>query len=142
MIESGQDLATTLGAGGVGIVLLGWMIRQVWRQAIGARTDGKISESDQAKAEADKVIYDNLRAEVQRMGEDITKIKDRHQREKIELEHRIAELEDKVTKLTYRLGSFRRKALDAYAKLINKDCPKCDYIDAAINDLKSIIEEE
>ncbi len=142
MPETNQDLFYLIGSGGVGVSLFIWMLRRWWQQFIGAKVEGKVSEADQAKAEADKTIYETLRGQVEFMAVEIKQIKIEHKQEKLELEHRIADLEAKVMRMSMRLGNIRRNAIDAYAELTSKECKSCLAIERAIEHIKKILEEE
>lgn len=130
------------GSGAVILPFILWAMRRGWSQIIGIGVDGHKSGAESAKAEADKAIYETLTSAVTRMGNDIRQLKLEHRNEKQELEKRVSELEDKVQRLTVHIGTVRRHALNAFTKLISKDCPKCEIIDDAIKHIQMIIEEE
>jgi DNA repair ATPase RecN len=117
-------------------------MRRGWSQVAGIGVDGHKNDAENAKIAADKAVYETLTASITRMGDDIRQIKIDHREEKQELEKRITELEEKVQKLTVRIGTVRHHALNAFTKLISKECPKCLVIDEAIKHIQLIIEEE
>lgn len=124
------------------ITFILWAMRRGWSQVAGIGVDGHKNDAENAKIAADKAVYETLTASITRMGDDIRQIKIDHREEKQELEKRITELEEKVQKLTVRIGTVRHHALNAFTKLISKECPKCTVIDEAIKHIQLIIEEE
>lgn len=124
------------------ITFILWAMRRGWSQVAGIGVDGHKNDAENAKIAADKAVYETLTASITRMGDDIRQIKIDHREEKQELEKRITELEEKVQKLTVHIGTVRRHALNAFTKLISKECPKCPVIDEAIKHIQLIIEEE
>lgn len=124
------------------ITFILWAMRRGWSQVAGIGVDGHKNDAENAKIDADKAVYETLTASVTRMGDDIRQIKIDHREEKQELEKRITELEEKVQKLTVHIGTVRRHALNAFTRLISKECPKCPVIDEAIEHIQLIIEEE
>lgn len=133
-----------LVGGGLPIIItfILWAMRRSWSQVAGIGIDGHKNDAENAKIAADKAVYETLTASITRMGDDIRQIKIDHREEKQELEKRITELEEKVQKLTVHIGTVRRHALNAFTKLISKECPKCTVIDEAIKHIQLIIEEE
>lgn len=130
------------GSAAVVIPFILWAMRRGWSQVAGIGVDGHKNDAENAKIAADKAVYETLTASITRMGDDIRQIKIDHREEKQELEKRITELEEKVQKLTVHIGTVRRHALNAFTKLISKECPKCLVIDEAIKHIQLIIEEE
>lgn len=130
------------GSAAVIIPFILWAMRRGWSQVAGIGVDGHKNDAENAKIAADKAVYETLTASITRMGDDIRQIKIDHREEKQELEKRITELEEKVQKLTVHIGTVRRHALNAFTKLISKECPKCPVIDEAIKHIQLIIEEE
>ncbi len=130
------------GSAAVVIPFILWAMRRGWSQVAGIGVDGHKNDAENAKIAADKAVYETLTASITRMGDDIRQIKIDHREEKQELEKRITELEEKVQKLTVHIGTVRRHALNAFTKLISKECPKCPVIDEAIKHIQLIIEEE
>lgn len=124
------------------ITFILWAMRRGWSQVAGIGVDGHKNDAENAKIDADKAVYETLTASITRMGDDIRQIKIDHREEKQELEKRITELEEKVQKLTVHIGTVRRHALNAFTRLISKECPKCPVIDEAIKHIQLIIEEE
>lgn len=124
------------------ITFILWAMRRGWSQVAGIGVDGHKNDAENAKIAADKAVYETLTASITRMGDDIRQIKIDHREEKQELEKRITELEEKVQKLIFHIGTVRRHALNAFTKLISKECPKCTVIDEAIKHIQLIIEEE
>ena len=124
------------------ITFILWAMRRGWSQVAGIGVDGHKNDAENAKIAADKAVYETLTESMTRMGDDIRQIKLDHRQEKQELEKRITELEEKVQKLTVHIGTVRRHALNAFTKLISKECPKCTVIDEAIKHIQLIIEEE
>lgn len=124
------------------ITFILWAMRRGWSQVAGIGVDGHKNDAENAKIAADKAVYETLTASITRMGDDIRQIKIDHREEKQELEKRITELEEKVQKLTVHIGTVRHHALNAFTKLISKECPKCPVIDEAIKHIQLIIEEE
>lgn len=124
------------------ITFILWAMRRGWSQVAGIGVDGHKNDAENAKIAADKAVYETLTASITRMGDDIRQIKIDHREEKQELEKRITELEEKVQKLTVHIGTVRHHALNAFTKLISKECPKCTVIDEAIKYIQLIIEEE
>ena len=124
------------------ITFILWAMPRGWSQVAGIGVDGHKNDAENAKIAADKAVYETLTASITRMGDDIRQIKIDHREEKQELEKRITELEEKVQKLTVHIGTVRRHALNAFTKLISKECPKCTVIDEAIKHIQLIIEEE
>lgn len=134
MLE-GQDVAT-YALGGTGVAaMLAWGVHRVWQQLTAASADG-------ARNSADRVIYDTLKDQVESLTLEMKQLKLEHKQEKLELEHRITDLEARVQRLSFRLGSIRKSALDAYAELTAKDCKDCPAINRAIEHVKKILEEE
>lgn len=133
-----------LVGGGLPIIItfILWAMRRSWSQVAGIGIDGHKNDAENAKIDADKAVYETLTASITRMGDDIRQIKIDHREEKQELEKRITELEEKVQKLTVHIGTVRHHALNAFTKLISKECPKCPVIDEAIKHIQLIIEEE
>lgn len=133
-----------LVGGGLPIIItfILWAMRRSWSQVAGIGIDGHKNDAENAKIAADKAVYETLTASITRMGDDIRQIKIDHREEKQELEKRITELEEKVQKLTVHIGTVRHHALNAFTKLISKECPKCTVIDEAIKHIQLIIEEE
>ena len=139
------DTNTLILVGGglpVLITFILWAMRRGWSQVACIGVDGHKNYAENAKIAADKAVYETLTASITRMGDDIRQIKIDHREEKQELEKRITELEEKVQKLTVHIGTVRRHALNAFTKLISKECPKCTVIDEAIKHIQLIIEEE
>ena len=130
------------GSAAVVIPFILWAMRRGWSQVAGIGVDGHKNDAENAKIAADKAVYETLTESMTRMGDDIRQIKLDHRQEKQELEKRITELEEKVQKLTVHIGTVRRHALNAFTKLISKECPKCPVIDEAIKHIQLIIEEE
>lgn len=130
------------GSAAVVVPFILWAMRRGWSQVAGIGVDGHKNDAENAKIAADKAVYETLTASITRMGDDIRQIKIDHREEKQELEKRITELEEKVQKLTVHIGTVRRHALNAFTKLISKECPKCLVIDEAIKHIQLIIEEE
>lgn len=130
------------GSAAVVVPFILWAMRRGWGQVAGISVDGHKNDAENAKIAADKAVYETLTASVTRMGDDIRQIKIDHREEKQELEKRITELEEKVQKLTVHIGTVRRHALNAFTRLISKECPKCPVIDEAIKHIQLIIEEE
>lgn len=130
------------GSAAVVIPFILWAMRRGWSQVAGIGVDGHKNDAENAKIAADKAVYETLTTSITRMGDDIRQIKIDHREEKQELEKRITELEEKVQKLTVHIGTVRRHALNAFTKLISKECPKCPVIDEAIKHIQLIIEEE
>lgn len=130
------------GSAAVVIPFILWAMRRGWSQVAGIGVDGHKNDAENAKIAADKAVYETLTASITRMGDDIRQIKIDHREEKQELEKRITELEEKVQKLTVHIGTVRHHALNAFTKLISKECPKCPVIDEAIKHIQLIIEEE
>ena len=124
------------------ITFILWAMRRGWSQVAGIGVDGHKNDAENAKIAADRAVYETLTESMTRMGDDIRQIKIDHREEKQELEKRITELEEKVQKLTVHIGTVRRHALNAFTKLISKECPKCTVIDEAIKHIQLIIEEE
>lgn len=124
------------------ITFILWAMRRGWSQVAGIGVDGHKNDAENAKIAADKAVYETLTASITRMGDDIRQIKIDHREEKQELEKRITELEEKVQKLTFHIGTVRHHAINAFTKLISKECPKCPVIDEAIKHIQLIIEEE
>ena len=124
------------------ITFILWAMRRGWSQVAGIGVDGHKNDAENAKIAADRAVYETLTDSMTRMGDDIRQIKIDHREEKQELEKRITELEEKVQKLTVHIGTVRRHALNAFTKLISKECPKCPVIDEAIKHIQLIIEEE
>lgn len=124
------------------ITFILWAMRRGWSQVAGIGVDGHKNDAENAKIAADRAVYETLTESMTRMGDDIRQIKIDHREEKQELEKRITELEEKVQKLTVHIGTVRRHALNAFTKLISKECPKCPVIDEAIKHIQLIIEEE
>lgn len=124
------------------ITFILWAMRRGWSQVAGIGVDGHKNDAENAKIAADRAVYETLTESMTRMGDDIRQIKLDHRQEKQELEKRITELEEKVQKLTVHIGTVRRHALNAFTKLISKECPKCTVIDEAIKHIQLIIEEE
>lgn len=124
------------------ITFILWAMRRGWSQVAGIGVDGHKNDAENAKIAADRAVYETLTESMTRMGDDIRQIKLDHRQEKQELEKRITELEEKVQKLTVHIGTVRRHALNAFTKLISKECPKCPVIDEAIKHIQLIIEEE
>lgn len=124
------------------ITFILWAMRRGWSQVAGIGVDGHKNDAENAKIAADRAVYETLTDSMTRMGDDIRQIKIDHREEKQELEKRITELEEKVQKLTVHIGTVRRHALNAFTKLISKECPKCTVIDEAIKHIQLIIEEE
>ena len=124
------------------ITFILWAMRRSWSQVAGIGVDGHKNDAENAKIAADRAVYETLTESMTRMGDDIRQIKLDHRQEKQELEKRITELEEKVQKLTVHIGTVRRHALNAFTKLISKECPKCLVIDEAIKHIQLIIEEE
>lgn len=138
-----QDIGTIAIGGTALTTFIVWAFRKSWQQIIGTKVDNASSANDQAKLTADKQLFDNLREEVTRQGLELRQVKLDAKQEKLELEERITELEAKIMRLTFHLGSIRKHALDAYAKLISRECKEhCPAVDRALEHLKSIIEEE
>lgn len=133
-----------LVGGGLPIIItfILWAMRRGWSQVAGIGVDGHKNDAENAKIAADRAVYETLTESMTRMGDDIRQIKLDHRQEKQELEKRITELEEKVQKLTVHIGTVRRHALNAFTKLISKECPKCTVIDEAIKHIQLIIEEE
>lgn len=134
MLE-GQDVATyALGGTGVAAVIA-WGARRVWQQLTAASADG-------AKNAADKVIYETLKEQVESLTLEMKQLKLEHKQEKLELEHRITDLEAKVMRMSMKMGSIRRNALDCYAELTSRECKSCPPIERALEHIKKILEEE
>lgn len=142
MLESGTDIATAIAGGSAFVTLVAWMIRKSWGQIVGAKTDTHHAEADRAKIEADKAIFENMQSELTRISNEMKELKVSHKAERQELEHRIDELEAKVQRLSGRLGTFRKHAVDAYVELSSRDCKACPAIERAIEHLKKILEDE
>lgn len=141
MVES-TEFATLVGGGSVAVTLLVWMARKAWGQIVGTKTDTHAAEVDRAKLEADRAIFTNMQSELNRLSTEMKEIKAAHKAERQELEHRIDELEAKITRLSMRMGAIRKAAIDAYAELTSKDCKACPAIDRAVEHIKKILEEE
>lgn len=142
MMIDGTNVGVGVAGGSVLLTLVVWMIRKSWGQIVGAKTDTHAAVADQAKIAADQAIFLNMQSELTRIANEMKELKAAHKAERQELEHRIDELEARISRLGLKMGSIRKSAFDAYAELTARECKACPAIDRAIVHIKKILEEE
>lgn len=138
----GQDLQQaggTVAGGAVGLGFITWVLRKAWRQY-----SAEIPETRKDQAEA--VLFDNLRAEISRMGDTIATLRREHEHERVALETRVQLLEVRIRLIIDRVGYAKRKALDVYA-LVSRELvcenPACEAAKTRVMEaLQEIIENE
>jgi signal transduction histidine kinase len=102
-----ENHAAALGGAASGGAVLLWLTSKVFKAFIGDITENK-------KNQAESALYENLRNQINEMGEDISSIKEDHKKEKQELESRITQLEDAIHSLSQRYRHNQMLALEAY----------------------------
>lgn len=121
-----QNLMETVGAGsaiGIALTLLYKFIVRLFR----------MEKPEASKDNAESTLYDNLRAEISRMSEDLRDMKERHEVERAAFEIRVKGLESEIIVLHFKFREAQSQAVEAYAItkglcLKNKECAETEQV--------------